>query len=141
MLAIDGGVLATSNRIVANCLIALDRPEDAYRYCVAEVDYSNAYDQITSIPGTPSFVRKIFNDFKFQTDISIVDLESIFTDYLGKKILDNSLFIDFCHMTPEGFNVAMAPIASLIIHQEAKKNTEEIVSLTWQELTKKTHKK
>lgn len=141
MLAMDGGVLATSNRIVANCLIALNRPEEAYRYCVAEVDYSNAYDQITSIPGTPSFVRKIFNDFKFQTDITIIDLESIFIDYLGKKILDNSLFIDFCHMTPEGFNVAMAPIASLIIHQEVKKDAEEVVSLTWQELTKKTHKK
>lgn len=140
MLTMDGGVLATSNRIVANCLIALDRPEEAYRYCVAEVDYANAYDQITSIPGTPSFVRKIFNDFKFQTDTFIVDLESIFIEYCGKKILGNSLFIDFCHMTPEGFNVAMAPIASWIIHQEAKQATEGIVSLTWLELIKKHNK-
>ncbi len=141
MLAIDQGVLPTSNRIVANSLIALDRSEEAYRYCVAEVDYSNAYDQITSIPGTPSFVRKIFHEFKYRSDIAIVDLESIFIGYLGKEVLDNSLFIDFCHMNLEGFKVSMAPVASLIINQAAKKDTEEVTSISWKELVKKMNNK
>ncbi len=140
MIALDNGVIATSNHVVANSLIALERFEEAYSYCVAAIDYSNTYDQVTSLPGTPSFVKNIITDYgaNNQTNFTIIDVESIFKDYLGRKILDNTLFIDYCHMTPEGFNVAMAPVAKTILSY--RKSTIEENAISWKDIVKVANK-
>lgn len=116
MIAIDGGFAPTSNRIVANSLMALERHDEAHSFCVTESDYAIMYDQITSFPGTPSFVRKILMNSKDNANLFFIDLETVFIDYLNKKTIGSTLFIDYCHMTPTAFNVAMAPIASLILN-------------------------
>ncbi len=131
MIKIDGGVAPTSNRIVANSLIALGRSEEAFSYCSAESDYAIMHSQITAFPGTPSFVRKKLLESHI-SNINFIDLEKIFCDYLNTKILGESLFVDYCHMTPEGFNVAMAPVASYLIKDIAQK-------MSWQDLLDKTN--
>lgn len=137
MVVIDGGIAPTSNRIIANALIALGRSDEAYSYCVAESDYAVMYDQLTSFPGMPSFIRKICKQFNDQKNMTIVDLETIFIDYLGTKILDKSLFVDYCHMTPETFNVAMSPVASHLINQnQTKSNSSEKSMVDWRDIMK-----
>jgi hypothetical protein len=137
MLTIDGKVSPTSNRIIANALIALGRPDEAYGYCVAESDYAVMYDQLTSFPGMPSFVRKICKKFNDPNNMTIIDLEDIFIDYLGTKILDKSLFVDYCHMTPETFNVAMAPVASHLLNKtQGKSNASKKPIVDWRDIAK-----
>ncbi|MCC8422729.1 hypothetical protein [Photorhabdus thracensis] len=114
MINIDGGIAATSNRIVANSLIALNRAEEAKSYLDAECSYSLMYDLVTSFPGTPSFVKERI--IQQRVGIKIIDLEYYFSQYLGSSVLDDSLFADYCHMTPEGFKVAMAPIAEWLMN-------------------------
>ena len=114
MYSIDGGYSATSNRIIANSLIALKCYDEAYNYCINETDYSLMHDQLTSFPGTPSFLKTALI-LSNKNHIHLIDLEKLFSEFLGGKILDNTLFVDYCHMTPEGFSVAMAPIASLLL--------------------------
>lgn len=119
MIAIDGGLAPTSNRVIANSLIALERHDEAHPFCVTESDYAIMHDQITSFPGTPSFVRKILMNSDDKTNLFFIDLETIFIDYLNKKTIGSILFIDYCHMTPAAFNVAMAPIASFILNSQS----------------------
>ncbi|MBS9442042.1 SGNH/GDSL hydrolase family protein [Photorhabdus heterorhabditis] len=115
MIDIDGGNAATSNRIVANSLIALNRAEEAKPYLDAECSYASMYDLVTPFPHTPSFVKERI--IQQSVGIKIIDLEYYFTKYLGTSVLDDSLFIDYCHMTPEGFKVAMSSIAEWLINR------------------------
>jgi hypothetical protein len=78
-------------------------------------------------------------------------------NFLNKKTIGSKLFIDYCHMTPMGFNVAMAPIASLILSYSqsdvssnhtaikeknnpafSKKLQKESSSYFWKDLIQKT---
>lgn len=134
MIQIDGGTNATSSKIVANCLIALERFDEAYNYCVAECDNSLMFDHITSFPGVLSFVRK-YKDSTY-TNLQIIDLEAIFMEHSGTKILGSRFFVDYCHLNPEGYQVAMAPIASKILSKQTVSRKEVIKS--WKDLVQKT---
>ncbi|KAA1189816.1 SGNH/GDSL hydrolase family protein [Photorhabdus heterorhabditis] len=120
MIGIDGGTAATSNRIVANSLIALNRAEEAKPYLDAECSYALMYDLITPLPSTPSFVKERI--LQQSVGIKIIDLEYYFAKYLGTSVLDDSLFIDYCHMTPEGFKVAMSSVAEWLINHGKDKS-------------------
>ncbi len=135
MVKIDGGTNATSNRIVANCLIALNRLDEAYDYCVAECDNSLTFDHVTSFPGVLSFVRKKSGNVLYD-NLNFIDLEAIFFEHSGTKILGSPLFVDYCHLNPEGFQVAMAPIASRILSKQTALK-EEVVN-SWQNIVEKT---
>ncbi len=138
MLAIDNNNAPTSNRIVANSLIALERTDEAYNYCVAESDYAIMHNQLTAFPGTPSFVRKTCKQLGEEFQIPIIDLEEIFIDYLGSKILNDSLFVDYCHMTPDGINIAMAPVAKLLSSYYTKNEKKDSIqsNIDWKKLVK-----
>ncbi|CDL84613.1 hypothetical protein [Xenorhabdus szentirmaii] len=130
MVEIDGGVSATSNRIVANSLIALNRIEEAKSYLDAECSYALMHDLVTSFPSTPSFVKECIT--QQDVDINVIDLEYYFSKYLGSNMLGDSFFVDYCHMTPEGFKVAMSPIAErLICHEKDKPD------ISWEVMAKK----
>ncbi|MGV8001661.1 hypothetical protein QPK14_05805 [Photorhabdus temperata subsp. temperata] len=131
MIDIDGGIAATSNRIVANSLIALNRAEEAKSYLDAECSYSLMYDIVTSFPGTPSFVKERI--IQQNVGIKIIDLEYYFSKYLGTSVLDDSLFVDYCHMTPEGFKIAMAPIAEWLMNYGKDKP-----DANWEVMARKT---
>ncbi|MDB6370095.1 hypothetical protein PH242_21185 [Photorhabdus bodei] len=131
MVEIDGGIAATSNRIVANSLIALNRAEEAKSYLDAECSYALMHDLVTSFPGTPAFVKERI--IQQDIDIKVIDLEYYFSKYLGSKVIGGSLFVDYCHMTPEGFKVAMSSIAEwLICHGKDKPD------VNWEVMAKKT---
>lgn len=134
MIQIDGRTNSTSNRIVANCLIALERSDEAYDYCVAECDNSLMFDHITSFPGVLSFVRK-YNDMMYE-NLQIIDLEAVFMEYSSEKILGSSFFVDYCHLNPEGYKVAMAAIAHKILSKQTAPTKEVIKS--WKNLVQKT---
>ncbi|NHB95073.1 hypothetical protein [Photorhabdus stackebrandtii] len=131
MIDIDGGTSATSNRIVANSLVALNRAEEAKPYLDAECSYSLMYDLVTSFPGTPSFVKERI--IQQSVGIKIIDLEYYFSQYLGTSVLDDSLFVDYCHMTPEGFKVAVAPIAEWLMNYGKDKP-----DANWEVMVRKT---
>ncbi|OCQ50866.1 hypothetical protein Ppb6_03964 [Photorhabdus australis subsp. thailandensis] len=120
MIGIDGGTAATSNRIVANSLIALNRAEEAKPYLDAECSYALMYDLVTSFPNTPSFVKECI--LQQSVGVKIINLEYYFFKYLGTSLLDDSLFVDYCHMTPEGFKVAMSSVAEWLINHGKDKS-------------------
>lgn len=126
MFSLDGGKQVVSNRIIAISLIELQRYDEAYRYCVNVIDYCNTYNEVTSQPNMPSFLKKLVIDELDSCDINILNLEEIFTESLETKIFDGRLFIDYCHMTPHGFNVAMAPVVEIILHHMDGDNLNDV---------------
>ncbi len=126
LLELDGGIYPSSNRLVANSLIKLERFDEAYPYCLAEVDYANVFTKVTSIPGMPSFAKTRILKADTPKNMKIIDLDPILSESLGKKTLDKSLFIDYCHMTPAGFYASMVPVAAHLLRAPSKKfiNTE-----------------
>lgn len=124
MIEIDHGSNSTSCRIMADCCIALGKDELAYQYCVSECDNSLIFDEITSFPAVPSFVRKKYGKNNVTCPhIQFLDFEKVLEEYFGTKVLGNEIFVDYCHLNPEGFHIVMAPVANLILTNE--KNTKE----------------
>ena len=133
MISLDAGYSPTSNRIIANSLIRLGKKTEARKYCEAEIDYSLMYDQMTSFPSTPSFIRKKIAELSEVYNMQIFDLERVFDDYLNSSIPRKTVFIDYCHMNPAGFNIAMAPVAAHILNNEPKGtdfNSAKLIQLT-----------
>ncbi len=133
MIEIDNGSNSASCRILADCCIALGKDELAYQYCVSECDNSLIFDEITSFPAVPSFVRKKYDENnRICPHIKFLDFEKVLEEYFGTKVLGQEVFVDYCHLNPEGFHIVMAPVANLILSNE--KNTKE----DWISLVKST---
>lgn len=133
MYKIDEGHNSTSSRILANCYLSLGKDDLAYKYCVSECDNSLIFDEITSFPAVLSFVRREYGENNsFYPHIKFLDFETVLSKYYGTKVLGKNVFVDYCHLNPEGFHVVMASIADLIIN--GKKASED----NWMSLAKNT---
>lgn len=127
MFDIDNGKNSTSNRILANCYIALGDEKSAYEHSKMECDNSLYFDEITSFPAVPSFIRREYGKGNAACPhIKFMDFEKILGDYYGSKVLGEEVFVDYCHLNPEGFHVVMAPIAHLLLSDENNKKDEWI---------------
>lgn len=118
MYELDEGHNSTSSRIIANCYIALGKNEEAYKYFAAETDYSLIFDEITSFPAVSSFIRREYDEHNTSCpNIEFINLEKILIEYDGISALGKKVFVDYCHLNPEGFHIVMAPIASSILNR------------------------
>lgn len=127
MFEIDGGKNPTSNCILAKCYVALGDEEKAYNHYVLECDYSLLFDEMTSFPAVPSFVRKEYGHGNLSCPhIHFLDFENVLQEYYGSKILGTEVFVDYCHLNPDGFHIVMAPVAYLMLQKNESLNKEWI---------------
>jgi hypothetical protein len=115
MIALDGGTCPTSHRLRANALVALGRSEEARDCCLAEVDSGNWVPGL-AVPGTGRVVREILRRGVEKHGLPCVDLPEVFAAH-GPGLPGRELFVDYCHLTPEGMRVAMAAVAAAIVRQ------------------------
>lgn len=129
MVEIDGGQNSTSNCILKKCFLALGEEELAYKHSILECDNSLLFDEITSFPAVPSYVRKEYGCGNSSCPhIHFLDFEKVLGEYYGSRVLGSEVFVDYCHLNPEGFHISMAPIAQLML-QSGKKEDGEWISL------------
>ncbi|HEX9943117.1 MAG TPA: SGNH/GDSL hydrolase family protein, partial [Thermoanaerobaculia bacterium] len=69
-----------------------------------------AVPQITST--ARGALLEAVRDFGF----SCVDLEAVFAAHTGSSLPDRRLFLDYCHLTAEGIQVAMAAVAAEVLN-------------------------
>ncbi len=113
MIELDGGTCATSYRVLANALLAQGRWQEARDAGVAELD-CRAWDNFPYVPGATSAVRDELRRGAREHDFALVDLPSVFHEHAG-PIPGRRLFLDYCHLTPEGMKVAMAAVAAEVL--------------------------
>lgn len=115
MIELDEGTCRTSFYLLAECYHHLGMPEQR-RQCLELARDSGIWD--TSYPLSPralSVMQKALREEAARHGNALVDLPAIFAGYLDGGIPDRRLFLDYCHMTVEGIQVAMAAAASHVL--------------------------
>jgi hypothetical protein len=116
MQELDGGRCASSWRLLARSLIGMGDLAAGRRAALAEIDAA-AYPTLAflSAPQATTAVRNILDDAGRRHGFSRVDLRQVFAEHTGSPLPDRRLFLDYCHLTAEGIQVAMAAVASEVL--------------------------
>lgn len=116
LLDLDGGTCPSSWRLLARArqeLGDLSGAAEAYR---AEVDSARyATLAFLSAPQATTEVREILGSAARRHGFFLIDLPAVFAEHTGSPLPDRRLFLDYCHLTVEGMQVAMAAVASRVL--------------------------
>jgi hypothetical protein len=116
MLDLDGGTCPSTWRLLALAYRALGDEAGALGACRAEVD-SAAYPTLAFLdaPRATTGIQEILRDACRRHGFASVDLPEIFAAHTGSLLPGRRLFLDYCHLTVEGIQVAMAAVAAEVL--------------------------
>ena len=112
MLKLDGGTCPTTWRL-------LGRSQD-------EVDSARyATMGFLSAPQTTTQVRELLRELSNRHGFTCIDLRQVFAEHTGSALPGRRLFLDYCHLTVEGIQVAMAAVAAEVLRLSGMTEAEE----------------
>ncbi len=123
MLELDGGNCPTSWRLLAQ---AVEDPDEKRRALLAEVD-SARYPTLAflSAPQATTLARELLRSAARRHGFACVDLREIFAEHTGSALPGRRLFLDYCHLTLEGIQVAMAAVTAEVLRFSGMTETDE----------------
>ncbi|MES1245983.1 MAG: hypothetical protein ABUT39_30530 [Acidobacteriota bacterium] len=126
MRELDGGRCPTTWRLLARGRLALGDVEGAREACLAEVD-SARYPTMAflSAPQATTQARDLLREACRRHDFTCVDLREVFSEHTGSILPGRRLFLDYCHLTREGIQVAMAAVAAEVLRLSGMTETDE----------------
>lgn len=116
MLDLDGGACPTAHRILARAALGLGDLDTARQEAQAEVDAAS-YSTLAflSAPQATTTARELLRTEARRHGFVCVDLREIFAAHTGSPLPDRRLFLDYCHLTAEGIQVAMAAVTAQVL--------------------------
>ncbi len=69
-----------------------------------------------SAPQATTAARELSRDLARRHGFLAVDLRDVFSEHTGSSLPDRRLFLDYCHLTLEGIQVAMAAVAAQVLN-------------------------
>jgi hypothetical protein len=125
MQELDGGACPTSWRLLARAWAGLEDGEAARRTAAAEVDAA-AYPLLAflSAPQATSAAREILCRCGARHGFRTIDLREVFAQHTGSPLPGRRLFLDYCHLTVEGIQVAMAAVAAAVLDLSGMRGVE-----------------
>ena len=131
MQELDGGSCSSSWRLLARAWAGLGNHDEAWRSALAEVD-AGAYPVLAflSAPQATTAAREILRDASRRHGFICIDLRQVFAEHTGALLPDRRLFLDYCHLTLEGIQVAMAAVAAAVLNLSGMHDKET----DWQRL-------
>jgi hypothetical protein len=129
MKSLDGGRCPTTWRLLARARLALGDREGAREACLAEVD-SARYPTLAflSAPQANTQARELLRELSSRyrgQGFVCVDLREVFAEHTGSVLPGRRLFLDYCHLTKEGIQVAMAAVAAEVLRLSGMTETDE----------------
>jgi hypothetical protein len=117
MRELDGGACSSTWRLIARAHFALGDLEAARRACRAEID-SAPYATLATLsaPQVTSDARELLREAVRRHGFLAVDLRDIFAEHAGPDLPGRRLFLDYCHLTLEGIQIAMAGVAAEVLN-------------------------
>ncbi|MDN5217512.1 hypothetical protein QQ020_35900 [Fulvivirgaceae bacterium BMA12] len=100
--------------LMAICKLKKQRYDEA-RNCLELARDTALYHRSDSKPRIFRSIRETILKHAHLYNIYVVDLPEVFKEYLGGKIPGRDLFLDYCHFTVEGIQVAVGAIANSIL--------------------------
>jgi hypothetical protein len=129
MRTLDEGRCPTTWRLLARARMALGdatSADIAREACLAEVD-SARYPTLAflSAPQANTQARELLREACRRHDFARVDLREVFAEHTGSALPGRRLFLDYCHLTREGIQVAMAAVAAEVLRLSGMTGTDE----------------
>ena len=114
MIELDQGVSPAGFYILAAC------SEQAGDYAAQRKHLESARDSLrwdptVKAPRPYSITQRVLREESAAHGNELVDLPKIFSEYLKGRVSDRRLFLDYCHLSAEGIQIAMAAAASSIL--------------------------
>ncbi|HEY2963725.1 MAG TPA: SGNH/GDSL hydrolase family protein [Pyrinomonadaceae bacterium] len=123
VVEIDQGTCAAGYYILADCRRLANDTESEKKYLELARDAQTWDSSIMYIPKPSAISQQILREELPKHDCQIVDLPALFKEYLKGEIPGMRIFLDYCHMTTEGIQLAMGAAASCVLR--ALKGTEQ----------------
>jgi hypothetical protein len=116
MLDLDGGANPTSWRLLARARLGGGDEPAAAAAARAEVDAA-AYPTLAFLgaPQATGLARDLLREAARRHGFACVDLPEVFAAHTGSALPGPRLFLDYCHLTAEGIEVAMAAVAAEVL--------------------------
>jgi hypothetical protein len=129
MRKLDEGRCPTTWRLLARARLALGEAtssDNARAACLAEVD-SARYPTLAflSAPQATTQARELLREACRRHDFTRVDLREVFAEHTGSDLPGRRLFLDYCHLTHEGIQVAMAAVTAEVLRLSGMTDAEE----------------
>jgi hypothetical protein len=115
MVEIDHAVCVTPLYILAECSRKMGDWENTRHYLEMARDAVIWDTSKNAAPRTYAATEKALREEVTNLSDWLVDLPRIFKEYLQGEVPDRRLFVDYCHLTSEGIEVAMAAAASSVL--------------------------
>jgi hypothetical protein len=116
MIALDGGANPTPWRLLALAHLGRGDEPAAAAAARAEIDAA-AYPNLALLgaPQATTLARDLLRQAAGRHGFALVDLPAVFAAHTASPLPGPRLFLDYCHMTAEGFEVAMAAVAAEVL--------------------------
>jgi len=113
MLDLDGAANPTSWRLLALARLGGGDDGGAAAAARAEIDAA-AYPTLAFLgaPQATSLAQDLVRQAARRHGFACVDLPAVFAAHTGSPLPGRRLFLDYCHLTSEGIEVAMAAVAA-----------------------------
>lgn len=117
MVDLDGGSNPTPFRLLAHALAARGRDADARDAAISEVDAVH-YPLLAFLgaPQATSTARELLSRGADEHGFTAVDLRRVFAGATGQALPGRRLFLDYCHLTPEGMKLAMVAATAAVLN-------------------------
>jgi hypothetical protein len=116
MQELDGGACSTTWRLLARAHRGLGNHDAERAACLSEVDAAPYATLATlSAPLATSTARALLREGARRHGFLAVDLRDVFAGHTGGELPGSRLFLDYCHLTLEGIQVAMAAVAAQVL--------------------------
>src|SRR5262249_10744669 len=112
MVEIDQGICVAGLYILAECSQRSGDLDAARIYLERARDAIIWDSSVVIMPRPYSVVQEALRDEAGKHNSQLVDMPKLFKEYLKGGLPDRRLFFDYCHMTTEGIQIAVAAAAS-----------------------------
>ena len=114
MTELDGGTTAAPLRILADGAQARGELEKARHYLELIRDAETWDPSFSLAPRTSKAIQSALRQAVPAAGHQLIDLPDVFSR-TGGGIPDRRLFVDYCHLTSEGINIAMSEVALRVV--------------------------
>ncbi len=115
MVDLDGGTNAVPLRVLAECCRVKGNIRGARQNLEMCRDAEGWNQCFPYSPRTSITIQKALRAASSASDLGIVDLPELFSRHLDNHPPGRRLFLDYCHLTSEGINLAMAAIGAKVM--------------------------
>jgi len=128
MIELDQGVHNAGFYILADCSRGLGDLGAERRYLESARDALLWDRSIHRSPRRSALTQQTLQEEAQKYRVEIADLATVFKEYLKEGLPDRRLFLDYCHLTVEGLQVAMAVASSWVLR------SLKVMNVPWRQL-------